>query len=63
MSGDGILQNSIALDRATGEAIPPFSCLDGYKNSIQQIEASKYLILNDSISQLLGQHTLPSTNQ
>lgn len=63
MSSDGILQNSIALDRATGEAIPPFSCLDGYKNSIQQIEASKYLILNDSISQLLGQHTLPSTNQ
>ncbi len=62
MSGDGILENSIAIDRTTGETIPSFSCLDGYKDSIQQIEASKYLILNDSISQLLGQATSTNTN-
>ncbi len=53
MSPDGILNNSEAIDRSTGQPIPPFSCLDGYKNAIEQIEASKYFIVNDSISKLL----------
>jgi len=54
MSSDGILKNSKAIDRKSGIEIVPFSCLDGYKDSIQQIAASKYLILNDSISNLTG---------
>lgn len=54
MSSDGILDNSEAVERRTGKMITPYSCLDGYKDSIQQIQASKYLILNDSISNLMG---------
>ncbi|MBN2253365.1 MAG: LTA synthase family protein [Kosmotogaceae bacterium] len=54
MSSDGVLNNSSAIDRKSGVEIAPFSCLDGYKDSIQQIAASKYFILNNSISNLTG---------
>ncbi|WP_367356322.1 LTA synthase family protein [Mesotoga sp.] len=54
MSSDGVLNNSSAIDRNSGVEIAPFSCLDGYKDSIQQIAASKYFILNNSISNLTG---------
>jgi len=44
VSNDGVLEHSTAYDYISGEELDFYSCLDGYKTAIQQIEASKYFI-------------------
>ncbi|MTI65764.1 MAG: LTA synthase family protein [Firmicutes bacterium] len=53
MSEDGIFENSKAWDLKTRKPIDIHKCKEGYEKALEQIEASKYIITNNEIKNII----------